>query len=770
MSVVFDLLAAQYRQPAERAAGRSYERLALAVEERAPGLVDRWLVRSEVPVPGALDPLVSTGRVQVHRRRRDWRASDHGVFVTGALLDLRRPLHTVLPAAYDHPSWARVGVLDDLHPLGDPGLARTAAGVVATRADLVRSMDLLLVASDAVADEAEDLLGVPRSRMVVLGTGPDPRFRPDPRGHEVAVAESHQFPPVDGLRPRFVLCEVGRSARHNLDNLARAFGALPPEVHGTHQLVVVGDLTEDDRRGLDELIARPDIGFHDVLLAGRVTDEALVRLFHAAHLVVAPAAHDPSGLAVLEALAAGAPVVCSDLESLRDLVPTEARFDPADPGSITEVILRHCTDPEARQRATGTVPAGRSLDRAAEQAVDALVDLTGRTSRRPSRRAHVALVSPFPPRTSGIADYAAKFVDHLRHHVDVTVFVDDHADDIDAPEGVAVARTSSFEAVEAETLRFDRLVTFLGNSPFHLDALELTLRQGGTVVLHDARLTALYSELALRRPRSLGAGGVGGVLARTHPGRYGDDLVHAEVIDPGTAAERGVHLLGQVAAAADDVLVHSRYAADVIEIDTGVRPDIAFGLPFDPPVRSEDRRPRTGHVVTLGHLTPVKQPELLLDAVELLRPQHQITFSFVGGGPTDYLEYLRGAIASRGLDDVVDVRGFLPDDEYRAAVAEASVAVQLRAFTNGESSAALHDAIAAGVPTLCNRLGSMAEYPDDVVATVAADADAPALAAALGELLDDEERRGRMSAAAVEQAAARSYDRAAALLLDRLDL
>ena len=387
---------------------------------------------------------------------------------------------------------------------------------------------------------------------------------------------------------------------------------------------------------------------------------------------------------------------------------------------------------------------------------EALDSLATRRPARRTSRARVALVSPFPPQTSGIADYAARFVDHLRDQVDVTVFVDD-----DAP---------TFEAVEAEQTRFDRVVTFLGNSPFHVEALQLVLRQGGTVVLHDARLTALYSELALRHPHRIGSGGVGGVLARTYPGRYGADLESSEIIDPGTAAERGVHLLAEVVRAADDVLVHSCYAADVVELDTGIRPDIAFGLPFHAPVRLDDRRPRPGHVVTLGHLTPVKQPELLLDAVSLLHEHRQITFDFCGGGPDDYLEYLRHAIEARGLADIVSVRGFLPDDEYRDAVAEASLAVQLRAFTNGESSAALHDALSAGVPTLVSRLGSMAEYPESTVATVSPQADAQTLADAIGELLDDDQRRSSMSAEAVEHAAAHSYEQAAQVLLERLAL
>ena len=128
MTLVVDLLAAQYHRPAERVGTRSYRRLAVALEDHRPGLVDRWLLRDGIPVPGSLDALVSTGRVRAQDHRRRWPAGEGGVFVTGSLLDLRQPFGAVLPKEYDHPAWARVGVLDDLDPLCDPAAPRALAG------------------------------------------------------------------------------------------------------------------------------------------------------------------------------------------------------------------------------------------------------------------------------------------------------------------------------------------------------------------------------------------------------------------------------------------------------------------------------------------------------------------------------------------------------------------------------------------------------------------------------------------------------------------
>ncbi|MGE3172274.1 MAG: glycosyltransferase family 4 protein [Planctomycetota bacterium] len=64
------------------------------------------------------------------------------------------------------------------------------------------------------------------------------------------------------------------------------------------------------------------------------------------------------GLPVLEGLANGCPVLCSDLPPHREIADDAALFvDPRDPGAIAEGLVRIATDDELRARLAATGPA-----------------------------------------------------------------------------------------------------------------------------------------------------------------------------------------------------------------------------------------------------------------------------------------------------------------------------------------------------------------------------------------------------------------------------
>ena len=79
----------------------------------------------------------------------------------------------------------------------------------------------------------------------------------------------------------------------------------------------------------------------------------------------------------------------------------------------------------------------------------------------------VAVVSPFPPVRSGVADYAARIADAISHHAGVVR--------ISAPDPAALER-------------FDAVLYHMGNHFLHGPIYEAALSVPGAVVLHDAML------------------------------------------------------------------------------------------------------------------------------------------------------------------------------------------------------------------------------------------------------------------------------------------
>jgi glycosyltransferase involved in cell wall biosynthesis len=157
---------------------------------------------------------------------------------------------------------------------------------------------------------------------------------------------------------------VGRvTAQKNVANLIRGYELLAQREPGAPKLVVAGGL--DDAAyvaGLKPLLTER------TLLAGRFARSAMGPLYRAARLYINASLHEGSSNAVLEAIAAGCPILLSDIPENRDFgLPAHCYFDPDAPEAIAEALRRALASPEtfvadARNYLTWTMVAERTLD------------------------------------------------------------------------------------------------------------------------------------------------------------------------------------------------------------------------------------------------------------------------------------------------------------------------------------------------------------------------------------------------------------------------
>jgi glycosyltransferase involved in cell wall biosynthesis len=166
----------------------------------------------------------------------------------------------------------------------------------------------------------------------------------------------------------------------------------------------------------------------------------------------------------------------------------------------------------------------------------------------------------------------------------------------------------------------------------------------------------------------------------------------------------------------------------------------------------EHWRPRPGRVPVPGRiLTTASSDNLLkglvhlLEAVAKLRTERDVDLVVVGRAPEG--GRTAEAIERLGIGDVVRFVHDISDEQFVDLYAEAEVAV-VPSLYEGFSLPAV-EAMACGVPLVATTGGAIPEVvgPDGETAVWVPPADAGALAQAIGELLDDPDRRARMGAA-----------------------
>ena len=145
--------------------------------------------------------------------------------------------------------------------------------------------------------------------------------------------------------------------RKNLPRLVEAYRALPQELQAAHPLAVVGKLgwdTGETTAALDSLGDR-------CLRLGYVSDAELAELYRRCGAFCYPSLGEGFGLPVLEAMAAGAPVVTSNLSSLPEVGGDAVEYaDPFSVVSIAAALERVLRSPERRAElaAKGRARAG----------------------------------------------------------------------------------------------------------------------------------------------------------------------------------------------------------------------------------------------------------------------------------------------------------------------------------------------------------------------------------------------------------------------------
>jgi glycosyltransferase involved in cell wall biosynthesis len=198
----------------------------------------------------------------------------------------------------------------------------------------------IIAVSEATRADVLHFYGVPAERVRVVHHGVDPALFDLRREH------------VEPL----VLCVSTLHPHKNIVRLIRAYALKTRD----YKLVLAG-MRGFHTEAIERLIAELNLGDR-VTLTGWISRAQLYDLYDRALACIYPSTFEGFGMPVLEAMAAGVPLACSEIPPLREVAGNTALyFDPLDEGALAEALERITSDEalraklshEARERARG---------------------------------------------------------------------------------------------------------------------------------------------------------------------------------------------------------------------------------------------------------------------------------------------------------------------------------------------------------------------------------------------------------------------------------
>jgi glycosyltransferase involved in cell wall biosynthesis len=227
----------------------------------------------------------------------------------------------------------------------------------------LRRADAIIAVSECTKRDAIRVYNIPPEKITVIYEAADPALHPETDASRIAQVRARY-----ANNQPFLLFVGVIEPRKNIIALVDALRLLRARGY-PHRLLIAGRKGWLYQPTLDHV---KQTGMSDAVdFLDFVPDDDLAALFSACDAFVFPSLYEGFGLPPLEAMAAGAPVICSNTSSLPEVVGDAALLiNPRDVGEIANAIERVITDSALRDelRTKGLAQAKKfSWERAARE-------------------------------------------------------------------------------------------------------------------------------------------------------------------------------------------------------------------------------------------------------------------------------------------------------------------------------------------------------------------------------------------------------------------
>jgi glycosyltransferase involved in cell wall biosynthesis len=216
----------------------------------------------------------------------------------------------------------------------------------------VRAADRVITDSEFSRREIERRIGAARGKVVVIPLAADAYF-----GETPSLAESEQAKAIAHGQPYLLFVGI-LSPMKNLTTLLRAYASSTLPVHGV-RLVLAGSNREGYAAALHDEARSIGIA-GQVDFPGFVPDPTLRALYWNAMAVVLPSHGEGFGLPLVEAMAAGTPILAADSQSIPEVLGSAGRlFEPHDTHELAGLLSRLADDATFRRDLVEATRASR---------------------------------------------------------------------------------------------------------------------------------------------------------------------------------------------------------------------------------------------------------------------------------------------------------------------------------------------------------------------------------------------------------------------------
>ncbi len=441
---------------------------------------------------------------------------------------------------------------------------------------------------------------------------------------------------------------------------------------------------------------------------------------------ISPSFIEGFSIPVVESVRCGSPMLVSDIDAHRELIERpEARFEPDDAKTLTKLMAKVATEPGFRQELIETQsPMWKRFteEKVAKRAwnfIRSRLLVTGvpQVLSHQYQFPRVAFLTPYPPERSGVADYTAQSLAEISKYAKIDVFTTSEKPRPDPWVSTFHPISSAPYAMD----EYDVILPVIGNSHFHIRALQLHRTFGGPCLIHDNRLAELYAWWkGIEHFREMAESQTGKKYTLEEcqqwlsqpwrlPSLYFEDILEraTPVIFHSKGIQRYVRKMYNVESEYLPFCCYRSFDETKLTREHRLATRKKLGLPLDRIVIS-----------TFGYVGQTKGPEECIWAIERLR-SWGITADlyFVGSGEEPYLAHLEHLAKTLKIKEHIHFcRNWISNEEYNDYVIASDYGIQLRSHGFGGLSGAMLDCIGSGLPSAVNEdLAEALDSPDYIL-------------------------------------------------------